>query len=313
MAQYSSDTADILKLDKSSTILMRLADLSAEHRVTKIIVPQSVVTIQDRAFFNCRKLKEVQFPDRLKTIGKYAFCYTSLDEIQLPDSVESIGDDAFFACPVKKIRLSRNLRSVGQACCPIPAEITMYKTCVTPYDVVDNFFDFTGSVYIDKGCWFTVLNNDDSVDWQIYFPNGTTNWNVHRLMDECQTCTLHASLVESIINDVCYYIRGPVPWEVVKQRLNFLIWALTHWDEIGVPGEDKEVRTLGRRMVAQALSRIMGNEDPTYVIELIKAGLAGEKTMRKIEEFYIKEPDGFEVIQYVLNTHRSPSRHSLAL
>ena len=65
----------------------------------EIILPDSVITISERAFENCSFLSSVIFPNGLKTIGSNAFSNnTTLTEIVLPNGLESIGSNAFYNC-----------------------------------------------------------------------------------------------------------------------------------------------------------------------------------------------------------------------
>jgi hypothetical protein len=56
-------------------------------------------TIKDGAFMSCSRIKEVHFPDTIRTIGRYAFygC-TSLASTSLPIYVRSLGNSAFYGC-----------------------------------------------------------------------------------------------------------------------------------------------------------------------------------------------------------------------
>lgn len=64
-----------------------------------IKVPDTVTTINERAFQGIYSLKSVELPDSVKTIGKNAFGSCSgLESIVLPESVEVIGKEAFSAC-----------------------------------------------------------------------------------------------------------------------------------------------------------------------------------------------------------------------
>ena len=69
--------------------------------ICSIVIPDSVVTIEDYAFYMCSKLVSVVIGENsnLTTIGKSAFDYcTSLTEIYIPEKVENIGLSAFTNC-----------------------------------------------------------------------------------------------------------------------------------------------------------------------------------------------------------------------
>jgi len=63
------------------------------------IIPNSVTTIGDSAFFGCSNLKSITIPNSVTSIEIYAFgnC-TGLTSINIPNSVTSIGHSAFYGC-----------------------------------------------------------------------------------------------------------------------------------------------------------------------------------------------------------------------
>ena len=66
---------------------------------TAFTVPNSVVTIEQRAFFCCEALTSIALPASLKKIGEQAFAgCTSLTSISLPSSIKEIGSLAFASC-----------------------------------------------------------------------------------------------------------------------------------------------------------------------------------------------------------------------
>jgi hypothetical protein len=72
-----------------------------------------VKVIGASAFNNCEELADVDFGEKLETIGQGAFCHTALRRINLP-KVRTIGDCAFGACEqLTDVELSEDLETIG--------------------------------------------------------------------------------------------------------------------------------------------------------------------------------------------------------
>ena len=61
-------------------------------------MPPKVTEIEDRAFYRCKDLKSVHFPEGLKRIGREAFYFCSMETLELLESVEILDEKAFFKC-----------------------------------------------------------------------------------------------------------------------------------------------------------------------------------------------------------------------
>ena len=84
------------------------------YNTKEIVIPDSVVTIEERGFQNSQNIEKLTLGKNLKTIGKYAFVYAqSLKELVIPDSVTSIEDDAFSGIGLQKLQLSSSLETIG--------------------------------------------------------------------------------------------------------------------------------------------------------------------------------------------------------
>lgn len=108
---FSSDSQGVL-FNKDKTTLISYPAGSASKVYT---APDGVVNVDEYAFSQCKKLKEIVLPSSVKTIGVRAFekC-TTVTEFSLPDSVESIGDFAMSDCTaLVNLTLGSSVKSIG--------------------------------------------------------------------------------------------------------------------------------------------------------------------------------------------------------
>ena len=93
-SHYSSDASGVL-FDKDMTTLIQCpGSFSGAYTI-----PNSVTSIGDDAFSNCKSLTSVTIPDSVTSISDFAFSFCeSLTSVTIPDSVTSIGEWAFFGC-----------------------------------------------------------------------------------------------------------------------------------------------------------------------------------------------------------------------
>ena len=88
---YEDDV--LFNKDKSKIISFR------NQNIESYVIPSSVTSIGDCAFFYCRSLSDIVIPSSVTSISNGAFedC-SSLSDIVIPDSVTSIGDRVFNGC-----------------------------------------------------------------------------------------------------------------------------------------------------------------------------------------------------------------------
>ena len=88
-------------------------------RIASVVIPDTVTTLDERAFSGCNSLKTVETSPNsaIKSLGKYVFqqC-VSLEYIRIPDKVTKIPDYAFRGClALSNVEFSKagNLKTIG--------------------------------------------------------------------------------------------------------------------------------------------------------------------------------------------------------
>lgn len=88
---------------------------------TSVTVPEGVTTIDEYAFYACRKIKSLTLPDSLRKISKRAFMACGFEHITLPEGVASICEWAFTDCDqLESITLPESAVKLGSyifPCC----------------------------------------------------------------------------------------------------------------------------------------------------------------------------------------------------
>lgn len=74
-----------------------------------------VTSIHSHAFDNCSGVTKIILPDSIKTIESYAFFSCGMLEISIPASVSTIGASAFYGCKaLKKLALPEGLKTISR-------------------------------------------------------------------------------------------------------------------------------------------------------------------------------------------------------
>lgn len=157
-------------------------------KLSSITIPDSVLRIEDSAFFECNELISIEIPDSVTSIGEWVFyecdnlssvsigngithisehafdSCTNLKYFEIPDSVTSIGDGAFAIIGIDSITIPNSVTSIGYeafyGCNNLSSIIVDLNNSV--YDSRDNCNAIirTADNTLIQGCKNTVIPND---------------------------------------------------------------------------------------------------------------------------------------------------------
>ncbi len=136
-----------------------------DKSVLSVVIPNSVATIESKAFYGCGNLLGVEIPQNVTKINNQTFANCqSLKHMVLPSSVSEIGEDAFSSCiSLTSVRLPKNLTKLGSgafmACIglksiQIPQSLGENDNLIMP--LRGPFYQCAGlrSVYFEQGSRF---------------------------------------------------------------------------------------------------------------------------------------------------------------
>lgn len=103
------------------------------------IIPNTVTTIGESAFYGCTELTSISIPNSVTTIHDDAFCYCSnLTTVTIPNSVTSIGSRAFFHSRINSFNIPSSVTTIEDftfygcsqlTSITIPSNVTTIGSC----------------------------------------------------------------------------------------------------------------------------------------------------------------------------------------
>ncbi len=80
-----------------------------------VVIPNTVTTIQDTAFYEYKNLTSITIPDSVLSIGEHAFYYCErlTGHLAIPDSVTAVGRYAFYKCGITSLVIGSGLNNIG--------------------------------------------------------------------------------------------------------------------------------------------------------------------------------------------------------
>jgi len=150
---YSS--ASGVLFDKNQTTLL----IYPQGKSGSYMVPSSVTSIGDYAFYNCTNLTGVTIPNSVTNLGWQAFYHcTSMNRVSIGNSVTGIQYGAFFACTgLTNVMIPKSVSSIGSSA---------FDAC---FSLTSMYFQGNASPYFSPDmCFGDMLT--------IYYLPGTTGW-----------------------------------------------------------------------------------------------------------------------------------------
>ena len=128
--------------------------------VTGVVIPNSITTIGDYAFYSCDNLTNITIPNSVTTIGNYAFgVCDNLTSISIPDSVTTVGEGAFYYCDnLASVTIGNGVKNIGDMAFYSCGSLT---SIVIPDNVITIGKDILGCCY---GLTSVVIGNGVTSD-----------------------------------------------------------------------------------------------------------------------------------------------------
>ena len=178
------------------------------------IIPSNVISIADKAFYNCSGLTSVTIPNGVTFIGEDAFhACSGLTSITIPNSVTSIGDLAFSDCSgLTSVTIPNSVTSIGlypfRACRGLTS--IEVEGGNTKYDSRDNCNAIieTQSNTLMSGCKNTFIPNGvTSIGDYAFYASGLTSVTIPNSVTSIGNYAFWACGMTSVtkVSHPCFY------------------------------------------------------------------------------------------------------------
>lgn len=196
-------------------------------KLTSVILPNAVVSIDSCAFRDCTALTSITIPDNVTFIGGAAFynC-TSLKSVSIPDSVTSIDSQAFDNCTSLKGTAYNNGIYLGNEDHPYlyfwkesssnTSPLTLHESTKIIGDYVISPWTETQSILIPQSVIFINYDAFQDAMWLrfIYYSGTKHDWNEHFPNFSTSYVYFYSETQPSTTGKYWHYVDGvPTKWE----------------------------------------------------------------------------------------------------
>lgn len=107
------------------------------RNLSNVVIPDNVVSIGDGAFSGCESMAYLTIGESVATIGNKAFSYcTNLADVVIPDNVTSIGAGAFEGCHLHTLTIGKGVTSIGDRAFSDIESYTIVSQIEEPFEII---------------------------------------------------------------------------------------------------------------------------------------------------------------------------------
>lgn len=263
--------------------------------IKSVKFPDSLDLIEDRAFFCCNELENIDFGNSIFSIGgmysESAFSYCkSLKQITLPSQIKDIGIRAFFGCnSLSSVTLNEGLLFIGEAAFSNNNALTEINIPATVQKLADECLDKVKRIYVNgylpknffESC---ILNSEDNYSandlydiveitdgvYKLFVPRYIAARDIEKMDDafymrKFSDVASDNKFVESMLDMAAY--------TETKQNLAIAIYKYNNSDS---------VKTYLKRTAANLTSRLLGSKKESELIDFLKLNIMSLPAMKKL-------------------------------
>ena len=124
----------------SSVKVLGKRSFSGSRKLTSLILPDGLTTVEDFALYACQKLKTVYIPSSLTSIGSHFLVASKVEDVKIPDGVTELGYQFLDNCSaLKTLELPASLTNARDLCTGCTALQSVTCKAATPPDLESAF------------------------------------------------------------------------------------------------------------------------------------------------------------------------------